>query len=141
MGNLLKLILAVALLLTGAVASAQSMVITCSGNNCYLVNDNDGKLIIGTAEEQDIDICTDQKGTATCITIDDTTAGVALPSTITSSSATGIGWHVASGANTACNTTCANGGCVFGADTATDFDAVECDGATADICICAIDPS
>lgn len=64
-------------------------------------------------------------------------AAVTATGTITGTSATGIGWTVESGANTACNTTCGAAACVFGADTATDFDAVECDGATADICICA----
>ena len=59
-----------------------------------------------------------------------TTAG-----TITSTIATSIGWAVVAGANTACNTTCTNG-CVVGQDTGTGA-IVACDGATADLCLCA----
>lgn len=53
--------------------------------------------------------------------------------------ATGIGWTVKTGANTACNTTCpAISGCVFGFDTGLGgSDVVACTDATADTCICA----
>lgn len=50
--------------------------------------------------------------------------------------AASVGVSVATGANTACSTTCASSGCFLGGDTATDFDPVECDDATADVCIC-----
>lgn len=59
-----------------------------------------------------------------------TTSG-SLLSTGTSS----LGWGVVSGANTACNTTCTNA-CVFGQNTA-DMSIVDCDTATADVCVCA----
>lgn len=63
-------------------------------------------------------------------------AGLALSVKMTSSATTDLGWSVQSAANQACNTTCTSA-CVFGADTATDFDAVACTDATADVCICA----
>lgn len=56
--------------------------------------------------------------------------------TFRSTATSDIGWSVQAAANQACNTTC-TAGCVFGADTATDFDAVACTDATADICLCA----
>lgn len=55
------------------------------------------------------------------------------------STTTNIGAVVATGANTACNTTCAvaNGACVFGWDTSgTQSTNLACDGATADECLC-----
>jgi len=55
------------------------------------------------------------------------------------STTTNIGAVVATGANTACNTTCAvaNGACIFGWDTSgTQSTNVACDGATADECLC-----
>jgi len=48
-----------------------------------------------------------------------------------------IGWTVANGANTACNTTCATSGCVFGMNTGALGNFVACTDATADTCICA----
>ncbi len=60
---------------------------------------------------------------------------IAGNSTITSSSATTIGWSLVAGANTACTTTCTNA-CVFGQDTAT-FAIVDCANAIADVCVCA----
>jgi len=54
---------------------------------------------------------------------------------LTSSAANDIGWTMQSGANTACNTTCTSG-CVFGYDSDTEV-FVNCDGATADVCLCA----
>jgi hypothetical protein len=56
---------------------------------------------------------------------------------LTADSDTGLGWTIETGANTACNTTCGDAACVFGGDTATDFDLVACTGATADVCVCA----
>lgn len=64
------------------------------------------------------------------------TGAVSIGSTLNGTSSTGLGWVIASGANTACNTTCGISACAFGADTATDFDAVNCADATADVCIC-----
>lgn len=61
---------------------------------------------------------------------------VALASTITSSVTTTIGWSVVAAANQACNTTCTSG-CVVGQDTGTANVFVACDGATADVCLCA----
>lgn len=49
---------------------------------------------------------------------------------------TDVGWRIATGANTACTTTCgANKGCLFGQDTGTN-QIVACSDATADRCLC-----
>lgn len=64
-----------------------------------------------------------------------------ITGTATGTSDTGLGWTVESAANTACNTTCGAAACVFGSNTASGFVPVECDAATADICICAGDAS
>jgi len=52
--------------------------------------------------------------------------------------ATDIGWRVATGADTACTTTCgANKGCVFGQNTAAlGYNIVSCSDNTADVCVC-----
>lgn len=53
-------------------------------------------------------------------------------------STTGIGWSVKTGANTACNTTCGSSACVFGFDTGLGgSDVVNCTSALADTCVCA----
>lgn len=65
--------------------------------------------------------------------------GITTSGTIKSTSATGVGAHKLSGANTACNTTCTSGGCLFGFDLAGGASQpvlVECDAATADTCLC-----
>lgn len=64
------------------------------------------------------------------------TKAITIAGTLQGTSTSGLGWVIASGANTACNTTCGISSCAFGADTATDFDAVACSDATADVCIC-----
>ena len=59
--------------------------------------------------------------------------------TIKTTNATGAGAHKLSGANTACNTTCSSGGCLFGFDLAAGASQpvmVECADATADTCLC-----
>ena len=55
MNRIFKLItlLAVSILVSTGV-QAQSMVISCSQNDCYVVNSNDGELIVGTQEDKDI---------------------------------------------------------------------------------------
>ena len=64
-------ILALLLLFAGH-AYSQSLTITCSQNNCYVVNPNAGKLILGTNGEYDLQICTNQGGDDTeCMTFDD----------------------------------------------------------------------
>jgi signal peptide peptidase SppA len=61
------------------------------------------------------------------------TGAITATTTITSSSATSLGWHIASGANTSCETTCTSAA-VIGFDGTTPVDH---DNAAADICICA----
>lgn len=63
------------------------------------------------------------------------TGVVNFPIGITSNASADIGWALISGANTACNTTCANA-CVVGQNTA-NFALVACTDATADVCLCA----
>lgn len=62
---------------------------------------------------------------------------VTLSGTIQSSSATGLGFVRATGANTACNTTCGISACVTGVDTDTGAPLLNCTDATADVCLCA----
>lgn len=65
------------------------------------------------------------------------TGNVTLGGTLTGT-ATGLGWTIVSGANTACNTTCGAAACVFGFNDVSDAETpVECDDATADLCVCA----
>lgn len=61
---------------------------------------------------------------------------VTASGTITSTSPTGVGAHILSAANTACNTTCTGGGCLHGWETTAGEVAVECADATADKCLC-----
>ncbi len=66
-----------------------------------------------------------------------TGTSLAVTGSITSSSATDLGWSVVAGANTACNTTCTSA-CVFGFDSGgTPPTLVACSSALADICACA----
>lgn len=70
---------------------------------------------------------------------DSTLGAIVLKSTgAIESDATNLGLDAASGANTACNTTCAvaDGACLFGFDAGTTA-LVDCASALADTCICA----
>lgn len=65
------------------------------------------------------------------------TGAISATTTITSSSATTLGWSVVTGANTACSTTCTTA-CVFGQDSGdANKPIVDCADATADRCVCA----
>lgn len=68
-------VLAVTLLFTGY-ASAASVEITCSQNNCYVVNNLEGELTVGTKGDFDINLVTGQDSTATGVTIGATTGDV-----------------------------------------------------------------
>lgn len=154
MKNFLK-ILILLLVFVGTV-HAQSSIITCSGNDCYVVNDNDGKLIIGTAEDNDIELITNQSSSdPEGIALDDSAAALIpladdnislgtaslefkdafFDGTVTLD-ALSMPLSVVAGANTACSTTC-TGLCMFGVNTAaTEADIVDCADATADECLC-----
>ena len=73
---------------------------------------------------------------AAIATFDGATKSTTLAGTLNGTAATGLGWVIASGANTACNTTCGISACAFGVETTTDADFVNCADATADVCIC-----
>ena len=60
---------------------------------------------------------------------------ISASGSILSTQSTSIGWSVQSAGDTACTSTCTHA-CVFGQNTA-DFSIVDCDAATADVCVCA----
>lgn len=79
----------------------------------------------------------DQNGTLLVSNSNITVQTIEATSTITSTSATNIGWNVVTGANTQCETTCVNA-CVFGQDTDdANKPIVSCADASADRCVCA----
>lgn len=132
-----NLLLVLLLVLVGITAHAQDSVsISCSQNDCYITNNNEGDLTIGPKGAHDLKLCTDQDASATCVTVSGTGV-LELPGDI-QSDATNLGLDAASGANTACDTTCAvaDGACVFGFDAGTTA-LVDCASALADTCICA----
>jgi len=63
------------------------------------------------------------------------TGKVTLAGDLVSTDTGDIGWNLATGTDTACNTTCTSA-CVFGQDTTT-YAIVDCADATADVCVCA----
>lgn len=115
-----------------AAQSTQLCKIFGSAVNHSLIPSADNTYDLGSSSLEWKDVFVD--GTVTTDALD---SGAALfSSTVRGTSATGLGWTIVSGANTACNTTCGISACVFGADTASGFAPVACAGATADVCIC-----
>ena len=119
------------------------ILITVSGTGDDIIATAIDDIVLQTQGSGDI-ITMAGGGTTVDLTIADNMVTLASGTELTLggdiiSTQTNIGATVATGANTACNTTCAvaNGACVFGWDTSgTQSTNVACDGATADECLC-----
>jgi signal peptide peptidase SppA len=113
---------------------ANDQTIISDTDNEIQFGDNNEDISLGFGTGNTVEITSDSGVTK----VDFTTINLETDGTfqVLGSGAT-IGWEAGSGANTACATTCSGtGACVIGYDTGGNT-FVDCDGATADTCICA----
>lgn len=139
----MKRVLLVLCLLLASTAQAQSTAADLM-SICGMVDQCAEAVVSGISSTSDVDILASTDvtiggGGTVDITVADNLITVAA-GTVLTGGAGSWGWTVATGANTACTTTCGISACIIGNNTAggaTTWAPVACSDATADQCICA----